>query len=271
MELEIDFEKYNQRFGGIARIYGTKGLHRLLNSTVMVVGLGGIGSWAVESLVRSGVGKIILVDLDDVCITNTNRQICATNETIGILKAEALKTRAKLINPDVQIEIIENFYTPKTSEEILSRKIDYIIDAIDSSRSKSFLISEAIKKQIPIIVTGGAAGKIDPSQIKIEDIAFAVNDKLLFVIRKDLRKHHGFKRPKGASLSKRVKMGIKCIYSPEEPRYPTKDGEVCSIPDPDTNLKLDCESGLGSVTHLTGTFGFFAASEVIKELAQTTN
>jgi tRNA A37 threonylcarbamoyladenosine dehydratase len=265
--METSMENLNLRFGGIARLYGVSGLKSLLDSSVMVIGLGGVGSWAVEALARSAIGTIILVDLDDVCITNTNRQICATSDTIGKSKVEVLRSRIKNINPDAKVISVENFFTAATLEEIFSLKVDYIIDAIDSMENKCILISEACKRNIPIITTGGAAGKIDPTQIKVDDIAFTTNDVFLQIMRKRLRRDFGFKKAVGHSLKSRRHMGVMCVYSPEDARYPTPEGGICHTPDPESNLILDCESGMGSATMVTGSFGFIAASFVVKEIA----
>jgi tRNA A37 threonylcarbamoyladenosine dehydratase len=265
--MESNQELYNQRFGGIARLYGVSGLSRLQKARVMVVGLGGVGSWAVEALARSGVGSIILVDLDDICITNTNRQICANNSTIGQLKSHILKKRIHDINPDANVFIHEDFFTKNTYEIILNEKFDYIIDAIDSMENKCLLISEAFKRQIPVITTGGAAGRIDPLQIKIEDLAFTTNDVFLQIMRKQLRRDFGFTKAVGHSLNSRRKMGVPCVFSSEDPVYPDLNGNVCGTKDPTMNLEMDCETGMGSSTHITGTFGFFAASFVIKAIA----
>lgn len=263
-----DLNDYNLRFGGIGRLYGTKALMRLKNAKVLVVGLGGVGSWACEALIRSGIGHLTLVDLDEVCITNTNRQLCALQSTIGQSKAQVLKKRLQEINPEASIELIENFFTEQTFEKILSKPYDYVLDAIDSRENKCLLISEASKRNLPIITTGGAAGKIDPTQIKIDDLAFSTNDVLLQIVRKKLRRDYNFTKVLGRTLNSRRKLGIACVFSPEEPRFPSASGEVCHTPDPETNLKLDCESGMGSSTYITGTFGFFAASHIVKEIAQ---
>lgn len=243
------------RFGGIARLYGKKGLERLSESHILIVGLGGVGSWVVEALTRSGIGHLTIVDLDEVCITNTNRQLCATSETIGKSKAQTLKHRALLINAEINITAIPNFFTEKSSEEILKTKYDFVIDCIDSLDNKCLLISECIKRNYPIITMGGAAGKIDPSEVKIADLAFSTNDTLLQRVRKKLRRDYGFKRNPGQTLKSRKKMGVHCVYSPENQRFPTSDGNIsCNLPSPDTNLKMDCDSGLGSSLMVTGTF-----------------
>lgn len=253
-------------FGGIIRLYGQKNAEKITNSKVMVIGLGGVGSWAAEALARSGVGTIFLVDLDDICITNVNRQLCATTETVGKMKIDVLKSRILAINPNCNVVAIPDFYTKNSSANILNHQPDFVIDAIDSLDNKCLLISECEKLHIPIIVTGGAAGKIDPTLIKIDDLAFSFNDNLLQRVRKKLRRDYGFKRPIGQTLKSRKKMGINCIYSPEEQRFPHSNGDVCATPEPGSNTKMDCESGMGSITHITGTFGFFAAAAVLKKI-----
>ena len=263
---EFNFTDYNQRFGGIARLYGTEGLNKLLNSHVLIVGLGGVGTWAAEAIARSGVGALTIVDLDDICITNTNRQIHAMNGLIGASKVIAIKNRILAINPQCNVTAIEDFFTEKTSEMILDRKIDYVIDAIDSLQNKCVLLAACRDKKIPVITVGGAAGKRNPSLIKVDDLGLACNDSLLFSLRKRLRQEFSFPSGAGFTRSKKQIFHIACVYSDEEPIFPKSDGTVCAIADVETNLKLDCETGMGSATHITGSFGFLAASHVINQL-----
>lgn len=265
---EFDYEDYNQRFGGIARLYGVQGLDKLLKAHILIVGLGGVGTWAAEALARSGVGAITLVDMDDICITNTNRQIHAMDGMIGKLKVTAIKDRIKAINPQCSVSAIEEFFTAKTADFILQPQFDYVIDAIDSLQNKCVLTSLCRDRALPIIVTGGAAGKRNPAMIKVDDLGLACNDSLLFSMRKRLRQEFQF--PSGATYtrSKKQIFNIACVYSAEESVYPKSDGTVCSMADVDTNLKLDCETGMGSITHITGTFGFLAASYVIDQITR---
>jgi tRNA A37 threonylcarbamoyladenosine dehydratase len=269
IEQNFDYHDYNQRFGGIARLYGVEGLKNLLNAHVLVVGLGGVGTWAAEALARSGVGSITLVDMDDICITNTNRQIHAMNGLIGKMKVHAIRDRIIAINPQCKVIALEEFYTANTSEMILEKKFDYVIDAIDSLQSKCVLTAACRDKNIPLIVTGGAAGKRNPSQIKVDDLGLACNDSLLFSLRKRLRQEFAFPSGAGFTRSKKQLFNIACVYSAEEPWFPKSDGTVCGIADADTNLKLDCETGMGSITHITGTFGFMAASHVIDHIVKS--
>jgi tRNA A37 threonylcarbamoyladenosine dehydratase len=264
---EFDYQDYNQRFGGIARLYGVEGLKNLLSSHVLVVGLGGVGTWAAEALARSGVGSITLVDLDDICITNTNRQIHAMDGLIGKMKVHAIRERILAINPQCKVLAIEEFFTATSADMILDKKYDFVIDAIDSLQNKCVLAAHCKEKNIPLIVTGGAAGKRNPSMIKVDDLGLACNDSLLFSLRKRLRQEFSFPSGAGFTRSKKQIFNIACVYSAEEPMFPKSDGSVCSVADASVNLKLDCETGMGSITHVTGTFGFLAASHVIDKIA----
>ena len=267
-EREFNIEDYNQRFGGIARLYGIQGLKNLMGAHVLIVGLGGVGSWAAESLARSGVGSITLVDLDDICITNTNRQLPAMSGHFGKLKIHVLKERILSINPQCLVSCIEDFFTEKTADEILAHDFDFVIDAIDSLNNKALLIAKCRDKNIPMVVTGGCAGKINPSMITCDDLGLANNDSLLFRLRKKLRRDYGFKDNGKYTSVKKQKLNIMSVYSPEEPIFPTVDGGTCNVPDPDTNLKLDCETGMGSVSHITAVFGFMAAGHVINSISK---
>jgi tRNA A37 threonylcarbamoyladenosine dehydratase len=263
---EFDYQDYNQRFGGIARLYGTEGLKKLLDSHVLIVGLGGVGTWVAEALARSGVGAITLVDLDDICITNTNRQIHAHDKMFGVMKVKAISDRILAINPQCKVRPIEDFFTASSAALILNQKYDYVIDAIDSLQNKCVLASLCRDQNLPLIITGGAAGKRNPAMIRIDDLGGSCNDSLLFALRKRLRQEFNF--PSGTSFtrSKKQIFNIACAYSAEEPMFPKSDGTVCAIADLETNLKLDCETGMGSITHITGTFGFMVAGHVITQL-----
>lgn len=250
---------YLFRFGGIGRLYSAEALEQFRAAHVCIVGIGGVGSWVVEALARSGIGKLTLVDLDDICESNINRQIHALDGAIGDAKIEAMSKRCKAINPECVVETIHSFLTEKNAEEILTADIDYVVDAIDSSKHKVAMIVAARRLHIPILTVGGAGGRIDPTQIQIADLARSFHDPLLQRVRKLLRQQHNFPR------NKKRKFNITCVFSPEEPKYP----EVCDIDeDEPRSIRLDCESGYGAATHLTGTFGFFAASAVLKHLAQ---
>ncbi len=252
-------EGYTQRFSGLGRLYGKKGLERLCSAHIAVVGIGGVGSWTVEALARSGVGEITLVDLDSICVTNTNRQIHALEGQIGREKARAMAERARLINPEVIVHSEVEFFTDKTANQLLSNQFDCVVDAIDSITHKCALIGNCRARNIPIVVCGGAGGKMDPTAVSRDDLAFATNDKLLKILRKHLRATYGFPLE-----PTREPFHIPAVYSKEKSRFPWSDGSVCNIPEPGSGLRLDCSSGLGTAAHVTGTFGFAAAAEAIR-------
>nr|WP_261370652.1 tRNA threonylcarbamoyladenosine dehydratase [Akkermansia muciniphila] len=162
---------YEARFGGIGRLYGNSGLSLLRSARIAVVGIGGVGSWAAEALARSGVGTIILMDMDDLCITNTNRQIHALASTIGQSKTETMATRIREINPEAEVIPISNFYTASNAEKLLSAEPDVIIDAIDSLIPKAHLIASCYRSKQPLVTCGGAGGRINPARIEIDDLS----------------------------------------------------------------------------------------------------
>ena len=261
------------RFGGIARLYGEIALENFKNAHVCVVGIGGVGSWSVESLARSGIGHITMVDLDEICLTNINRQLHAMDGEIGRQKTAAMASRIQAINPNCKITCLETFFTERNAGEILDTGFDYVIDAIDQSLPKSLLLASCHQRSIPVISCGGAGGLTDPTQIQIDDLSRSFNDPLLLQVRKDLRNHYGF--PQGADKKrkiKRKKFGIECIFSSESPVYPQCDGSVSPqrpVADKSSAGRLNCASGFGSITHMTATVGLYATSRCLKALANS--
>ena len=256
------------RFGGMARLYGRAGLERLRAAHVLVVGVGGVGSWTVEALARSGVGTITMVDLDEICVSNVNRQLPALDGTIGRAKVEVLAERIRAINPACRIFPRQEFFTEDSAERLLGPTdppVDFVVDAIDAVANKCRLIALCRARQLPVIVCGGAGGRRDPTQVRRADLALATHDRLLSEVRKRLRQEHGFP-PAGK------KFGVDCICSAEIPVFPQKDGSVCPAADapaePGESRRLNCDWGFGSATHVTGTFGFAAAAAVINALAE---
>ena len=247
-------DNYEQRFGGIGRLYTPEGLAILRRSHICVIGIGGVGSWAVEALARSGIGKITMIDMDDICVTNINRQIHAMSGTVAQLKTEAMKERIEKINPECQIEIIDDFITPENIPEYLNRGYDYVIDAIDSVRTKAALIAYCKRHKIKLITTGGAGGQTDPTQIQITDLSKTIQDPLASKVRSLLRKEYNF------SQNPKRKFGIDCVFSTQPLIFP-KMGEGCEI-----SATMNCANGFGAVTMVTATFGFFAVSRVIDKL-----
>lgn len=243
------------RFSGIERLLGPDALDRLKSSHVLIVGVGGVGSWAAESLIRSGVGNVTLVDYDEVCITNTNRQLHALTSTVGKAKAKVLKDRLIDINPDCKVITVEDFFSADTLEGIFKTKYDVVIDAIDALSAKALLVKACRDMSIPIIITGGAGGKMDPTKIAIDDLGKTISDPLLQKLRKYLRQKFNF--PRG----KKAKFGMMAIYSTEIPHLP----EAC---DTDNKIAgtLDCATGYGTASYITASFGFFAAYQTVSTI-----
>ena len=257
-------EDYLSRFGGIGRLYGRKALVRLSAAQVCVVGVGGVGSWTVEAIARSGVGALTLIDLDDVCVTNVNRQLPALDGQIGRPKVEVLAERVRLINPGCKVTAKTEFFTAVSAERMLSDGFDCVIDAIDSVGNKALLVAECQKRGLPVVTIGGAGGRRDPAQIRTGDLGEAWGDELLRLLRRKLRREHGF--PAGEQTG-RMHFGVRCVWSSEPQVFPWADGTCQAEPEPGSNLKLDCESGFGTAVFVTGAFGLAAAGEAVRLIA----
>jgi tRNA A37 threonylcarbamoyladenosine dehydratase len=250
---------YEFRFGGIGRLIGTAALARLQRAHVAVVGIGGVGSWTVEALARSGIGRLTLIDLDEVCVSNVNRQLHALNDTVGRTKVDVMADRTRLINPEIEVNAVPQFLTEENAAELLEGGFDHVVDAIDSVSNKCLLISLCRQKNVPLVTCGGAGGRRDPTAVRVSDLASATHDRLLQKVRDHLRKDFGF--PRGET-----KFGIPCVYSPETPVFPQCDGTVAQKRQEGSGLRLNCESGFGTATFVTGSFGFAAAAMVVQAL-----
>jgi tRNA A37 threonylcarbamoyladenosine dehydratase len=201
MTQEADFER---RFGGIARLYGNEALRRFQQTHVCVVGIGGVGSWAAEALARSGVGHITLIDLDNVAESNVNRQIHALGNEFGKAKVTAMAERIHAINTQCQVIQIEDFVTPDNLDAMLGGGYDFIIDAIDSAKTKAAMIAWCKRHKVKLIVSGGAGGRVDPTKIQMADLSRTIQDPLLARVRTLLRREYGFpKDPKASRYSNR--------------------------------------------------------------------
>jgi tRNA A37 threonylcarbamoyladenosine dehydratase len=253
---------YASRFSAIARLYGISGLATLRASRVAVIGLGGVGSWAVEALARSGVGHLTLVDFDEVCVSNVNRQIHALDGTVGRPKAEVLAARCRAINPEITLDARIQFFTTRTLEPLLAPPPDLVVDAIDDVRNKCLLLNACVQRGLPVVTSGGAGGRRDPARIELDDLSRSYNDPLLIRVRKRLRQEYGF-----AAL-KNKRWGIPCVFSPEKPVFPQSDGSVCDTPEAGSDLRLNCESGFGTATFVTGTMGFRLAAVALDRLLE---
>lgn len=254
-------DTYQQRFGGLARLYGAEALPRLHAAHVAVVGVGGVGSWVVEALARSGIGAMTLIDLDDVCVTNTNRQSHALADTVGRPKVAVLADRVLAINPGCRVTAVMDFLTEKNAETLLGGGFTWVVDAIDGLTNKTQLIATCVARGQPLLTVGGAGGRRDATRLRCADLGEAQGDELLRLVRKKLRRDHGFAHGEGN------RYGVPCIYSNEKPVYPWADGTCATEPEPGSSLKLDCSSGFGTGAFVTGAFGFAAAGEVVRRIA----
>ena len=252
-----------ERFGGVARLFGAAGLARLRLAHVCIVGVGGVGSWVVEGLARSGVGALTLIDLDDVCVTNVNRQLPALDGTIGRPKVAVLAERARLINPECRVEAVAEFFTAATADQLLAPRFDYVVDAVDLMSHKALLIAGARARGRPVLTVGAAGGRRDPGKVRLGDVGEA-GDELLRQVRKKLRRDHGFAPGAHRGITR---LGIPAVWSTEAPIFPWADGTCAAQPEPGSNLTLDCATGFGTAAFVTGAFGLIAAGEVVRAIA----
>ncbi|NVK37009.1 MAG: tRNA cyclic N6-threonylcarbamoyladenosine(37) synthase TcdA [Gammaproteobacteria bacterium] len=256
---------YQDRFAGIARLYGVAALERFRSSKVAVIGIGGVGSWAAEALARTGFGEIHLIDMDDICVSNSNRQLHTLSSTVGQLKVEATADRLKGINPELIVNPIMDFLTPSNMTQYLG-EMDYVLDAIDSVKVKAALAAWCKRNKVPLIMTGAAGGQTDPTQITVGDLNKTHNDPLAKKVRSILRREYNYSRNAKRNYS------IPCVYSTEQLKYPQPDGSVCQQKSfEDGAVKLDCSGGFGAATMVTATFGFVAAAAVADRLAKKAN
>lgn len=258
----------HRRFDRAARLFTEPGLHALMAARVLVVGVGGVGSFAAESLARSGVGNLTLVDFDRVCVTNTNRQLHAMQGTIGKHKVEVMAERLRLIHPTSQVEALPVFYNADTSEQVLSGKVSYVVDAIDNLTAKAHLLACCRRRGIPVISSMGAAARLDPTAIRVADLSDTFKDPFAGALRKVLRKEHSLAIERGKPT------GIQAVFSTEDPILPTPPsydegvGFRCVCPGGKNGLH-DCDRRAridGTASFVTGTFGLMAASVVVRTL-----
>lgn len=271
--------RLHRRFDRMGRLVGDAAMERLLASHVMVIGLGGVGSWAAEALARAGVGKLSLVDFDLVCVTNANRQLHAMRGTTGKPKATVMAERLRLIHPTCAVEAVRSFYEAETSEALFERGPDLIIDAIDNLTAKAHLIAQCRERGVPLVVSGGASGRMDPTQVRLGDLAQVTGDPFLASLRKLLRKRHGFPaapRTPAESGANAPAWGIATVHSlepaatPMPLAYDAGTGFRCVCPQGD-NGKHTCDQRnliYGTAGFVTGSFGFACASAAVQRLIQ---
>ena len=262
---DIDFDR---RFGGIARLYGEQALARFRGAHICVIGVGGVGSWAVEALARSAVGRLTLIDLDNVAESNINRQIQALTSTVGMAKITALTQRIAQINPYCQVTEVEDFVTPDNLDEMIGgHDYDYVLDAMDSARAKTALVHYCRTKKIPLIVIGSAGGQTDPTKIEVRDLAKTEQEPLLKKVKRRLRSEFNY------PANGKNKLGVDAVFSMEPLKFP-ETGEVCSV-DGDELAAAGAKPGLtgincagfGSAMVVTATFGMVAAGHILRKLA----
>lgn len=259
--------KLSRRFDRTARLLGDRSMETLARSNVVVFGLGGVGSYAVEGLVRSGVGKLVLVDFDDVCVTNTNRQLHATVSGVGKSKAELMAQRCKQINPDVQVVAKKEFYRAELCEELLSGGYDFVVDAIDNVKAKLHLLHECVRRGLPVVSSMGAAARLDPTMIRVADLSETHTDPFAKDLRKLLKRKYALDTDKFT--------GITAVFSLEPARDPVElaydadsDGFLCVCPRENEFHTCDHRTQInGSAAFVTSVFGMNMAGVVVRRLA----
>jgi tRNA threonylcarbamoyladenosine dehydratase len=255
----------HRRFDRTARLLGEPGVARLASATVTVFGVGGVGSFAAEGLVRSGVGRVILVDYDRICVTNVNRQVHAMKGTLGKPKVDVMTERLRAINPDAVIEPRAEFYNADTSARLLVPEPDVIIDAIDNVTAKMHLIATCVRERLRLVSTMGAAARLDPTMVRTADLSETRICPFARDLRKSLRKKHG--------LDCTQRTGVLAVYSEEAPIAPHAlgydDGGFQCVCPGGTNGKNDCDNKNrieGSVAFVPSVFGMTAAAAAVRML-----
>lgn len=243
-------QDFNRRFGGVERLYGKQALELFSKTHIIIIGIGGVGSWVVEALARNAIGKLTLIDMDVVAESNINRQLPALTSTIGRNKIDVMAERIADINSHCEVCTVDSFITRENIQDLISLDADFIIDCIDDSRVKAPLIAWCKRHKIKIITLGGAGGQLDPTLIKTADLSRTEHDPLLSKTRKLLRQEHGFT----SNLKRRF--AVPCVYSTEHLKV--SDSSATS---------LSCAGGLGSSVMVTASFGFVAVSYVLKKIS----
>ncbi len=269
--MDLETYKMHRRFDRMGRLVGDGAMQQLMQSHVLIVGLGGVGSYAAEMIVRSGVGRVTLVDFDEICITNVNRQLHAMQGLIGKKKAYVLAERFRKINPKADIREMSLFYNPENSEQILATQPDYVIDAIDSVGSKAHLLATCHQRGIKVVCSSGAGGRMDPTRIEVKDLSETQVDPLARMMRKILRTKYGF--PNEGPFYIPTAYSTEPISQPMELAYDNGEGFRCVCPQGDNEF-FTCDNRNvihGTSGFVTGTFGFVCASVIVRTIASKTN
>jgi len=260
--------RLSRRWDRTGRLLGDEAMERLARARVIVFGLGGVGSYAVEGLVRSGIGHLTLVDFDQVCVTNLNRQLHATVRTVGKSKAELMAQRCREVNPECTVEPIAEFYRAENAEQLLQPGWDFVVDAIDNVKAKLHLLHRCVELRLPVVSSMGAAGRLDPTSIRVDDLSETIMDPFAKDVRKLLRRKHGVETDRYT--------GITAVYSVEPPRTPVPlnydaatEGFLCVCPSRENDFHT-CDHRTqvsGSVAFVTSVFGMNAAGVVVRRVA----
>ena len=243
----------DRRFGGLQRLYGVSGAQAIRQAHVAVVGIGGVGSWAVEALARSGVGQLTLIDMDHVVESNINRQIHALDTTVGMAKVQAMRERIAHIHPECVVHTLEDFVSPDNWPQLLPAPVDAVIDACDQVSAKTAMAAWALRQRACLVCVGAAGGKRLAHRVDVDDLAHTTHDPLLAQLRYRLRRSHG--APKEGK-----KIGLTCVFSRESVAPPDPS---CAV---DGDGSLNCH-GYGSVVSVTATFGQCAAGWVLDQIS----
>ncbi len=258
----------HRRFDRAARLFTEPGLHALMGARVVIVGVGGVGSFTAESLARSGVGGLALVDFDRVCVTNTNRQLHAMQGTIGKRKVEVMAERLRLVHPTAHIEPIPLFYNAETSAQILTGRLSCVVDAIDNITAKAHLIATCVRRGLPVVSSMGAAARMDPTAIRVADLSDTYKDPFATALRKTLRQEHGLVIERGQPTGVQAVFSTEAPIPPSPPSYDEGVGFRCVCPGGKNGLH-DCDRRAridGTASFVTGAFGLAAAAVVVRSL-----
>ncbi|SDC14013.1 tRNA threonylcarbamoyladenosine dehydratase [Acinetobacter boissieri] len=242
-------DEYERRFAGVSKVYTERSFSKYQHSHVVVIGIGGVGSWAVEALARTGIGHLTLVDMDVLAASNINRQLPALSSTLGLEKIEVMAQRCREINPRIQLTLIDDYLNADNIKTLLADRPDVILDCIDDVKAKLALMLHCRFNKLPLVVSGGAGGKKDPLKIRVADLSKTEQDPMLAKLRSQLRGMGICKKPK-------EKFGITCVYSAD---LPVSSADTC------TTAGLRC-GGYGSAVVVTSTFAMIAVAEVLKKL-----
>lgn len=248
-----------RRLGGVARLYGEEAAKRLARAHVVVAGAGGVGSWAMEALARTGVGHLTLIDGDVSALSNTNRQLHAMDGNFGCSKIALMKERIALINPFCKVDLCKKFITPDNVDELIPERSDWILDCIDDLRGKTALVAAACHRSIPVASSGGAGGRRHPERLIIDDLALVKGDPLLAKLRTNLRKWHGF--PAGNASGRSEKFGILVVASDEPVQQPSELNREAA------GQSSGAQIGFGSGVVVTATAGMMLASIALNSIA----